>query len=423
VTTHICEFEPPEGESESARELLERYGLPEDVVDGALALFAGEAAEQLRLEAEATGSSEMYRAASLLRPDGAAHIPARVESRAAVSAALWAVAEHNTVAEWICCEPIDPAHALCVQGGAALRMLKALLVDDPNAWKPAPLLDEIMRILSPQDPAAVLLEAADRIDVNREHFPAAVQNGIVWATSELRRLALRIPEPVVRPRRGDGFDQWLKAQRDLCLGHASTWAAVDGLLDQYRLHADTGTPLGEHVCEGRVTGDCDCLESPVKNQDSSTPSVTCPAVILRKPHVSHGWQPQPGMDFIPCPGLSGWEHPQETTPYLPGAAELEEKLDVSITPLTPAADETVGPVDDYEAVTGHSITCLAVAGGGSDPDCPTCNPQFGVPGCTCRPWTRQTDPPRYLDQPGDTLDMIGGWKMGADCPHHVAGES
>jgi hypothetical protein len=74
--------------------------------------------------------------------------------RAAVSAALWTAAEHHTVAEWICCDPIDPTHALCVQGGAALRMLKALLVDDPEAWKPAPLLDEVMRLVPPAGSAA-----------------------------------------------------------------------------------------------------------------------------------------------------------------------------------------------------------------------------------------------------------------------------
>ncbi|GHC36782.1 MULTISPECIES: hypothetical protein [Streptomyces rochei group] len=65
-----------------------------------------------------------------------------------------------------------------------------------------------------------------------------------------------------QPHRGDAFEAWLKAQRDACFGHASSWAAVDGLLDQYRLHADTGTPLGEHVCEGKVVGDCECLEQP-----------------------------------------------------------------------------------------------------------------------------------------------------------------
>lgn len=63
------------------------------------------------------------------------------------------------------------------------------------------------------------------------------------------------------PRRGDQFETWLKKQRDLCEGHAATWSAVDGLLDEYRLHADTGIPLNEHVCEGKIVGDCACLEA------------------------------------------------------------------------------------------------------------------------------------------------------------------
>ena len=64
-----------------------------------------------------------------------------------------------------------------------------------------------------------------------------------------------------QPRRGDQFESWLKAQRDLCFDYPSAWGSVDGLLDRYRLHADTGTPLGEHVCESRMVGDCDCLET------------------------------------------------------------------------------------------------------------------------------------------------------------------
>jgi hypothetical protein len=44
--------------------------------------------------------------------------------------------------------------------------------------------------------------------------------------------------------------------------------------------------------------------------------------------------------------------------------------------------------------------------------------QFGVPGCTCRPFTGQNGMPRYLDQPGDTADLISGWETGTDCPHH-----
>ncbi|WP_045563013.1 hypothetical protein [Streptomyces sp. FxanaA7] len=79
--------------------------------------------------------------------------------------------------------------------------------------------------------------------------------------SELRRVAAETPPAETTPRRGDAFEQWLKAQRDLCLGHATSWGAVDGLLDQYRLHADMGVPLDGHVCEARVVGDCECLES------------------------------------------------------------------------------------------------------------------------------------------------------------------
>jgi hypothetical protein len=66
----------------------------------------------------------------------------------------------------------------------------------------------------------------------------------------------------VVPRRGDQFEEWLKAQRDAAADYPEAYQAADGLLDLYRLHADTRTPLGEHVCEGRVAGDCDCLEQP-----------------------------------------------------------------------------------------------------------------------------------------------------------------
>lgn len=62
------------------------------------------------------------------------------------------------------------------------------------------------------------------------------------------------PEPL--PRRGDRVEQWLKAQRDLCIGHASTYDVVDGLLDEYRLHADTGTPLDQHVRQAGTFEDC-----------------------------------------------------------------------------------------------------------------------------------------------------------------------
>lgn len=96
-----------------------------------------------------------------------------------------------------------------------------------------------------------------------------------------RRLGLHVPAaetpgPETQPRRGDEFEQWLKAQRDEYEVRSSPqWGALDEVLDTYRLYADTGTPLGEHVCEGRAAGDCECLE---------TPTAETPDAPRREPH-------------------------------------------------------------------------------------------------------------------------------------------
>lgn len=74
-----------------------------------------------------------------------------------------------------------------------------------------------------------------------------------------------VPAPVPvphQPQRGDAVEAWLKAERDAQkdqYGHAPLWYALDNLLDRYRLHADTVTPLGEHVCEPHC--DCDLTET------------------------------------------------------------------------------------------------------------------------------------------------------------------
>ena len=48
---------------------------------------------------------------------------------------------------------------------------------------------------------------------------------------------------------------------------------------------------------------------------------------------------------------------------------------------------------------------------------PAETPMFGSPDCTCIPFTRQGGKPRYCG-PTDTVDMISGWEIGRDCPHH-----
>jgi hypothetical protein len=61
------------------------------------------------------------------------------------------------------------------------------------------MADAVLAVLPPDghttNRADVLREAADRIDQTREPFPIAVQNGITWATAELRRLAAEAPQP------------------------------------------------------------------------------------------------------------------------------------------------------------------------------------------------------------------------------------
>lgn len=70
------------------------------------------------------------------------------ERRAEISKKLWEVAQQHIAAEWICCDPVNLNHTLCVQGNATMIMVKALLVDSPDAWNPAaPLLDAIMGLL------------------------------------------------------------------------------------------------------------------------------------------------------------------------------------------------------------------------------------------------------------------------------------
>lgn len=59
-----------------------------------------------------------------------------------------------------------------------------------------------------------------------------------------------------QPRRGDQFEQWLKAHRDRREERDGVWWYLDEMLDQYRLHADTRTPLDQHVCQAGTFEDC-----------------------------------------------------------------------------------------------------------------------------------------------------------------------
>lgn len=90
-----------------------------------------------------------------------------------------------------------------------------------------------------------------------------------------------------QPRRGDAFEQWLKTQRDAYEQTTGReWRALDEVLDTYRLHADTHTPLDEHVCYAQAVGDCDCLEKPPTaqtqtDQPDMTPGACTHHIMIR----------------------------------------------------------------------------------------------------------------------------------------------
>ena len=49
------------------------------------------------------------------------------------------------------------------------------------------------------------------------------------------------------PKRGDEVETWIKNFRGKFSKVSDEWHAIDWLLDDYRLHADTGTPLHAEV--------------------------------------------------------------------------------------------------------------------------------------------------------------------------------
>lgn len=98
--------------------------------------------------------------------------------RKLVAARLLAVATERVTREWICCDPVNDQHDLCVDGRNTITMLRTLLTDDETAFPPrSDLLDEVMRlVLGHADPAhrANVLATAEV----RELYGKAVTRGL-----------------------------------------------------------------------------------------------------------------------------------------------------------------------------------------------------------------------------------------------------
>lgn len=104
--------------------------------------------------------------------------------RAHVSRRLVQLAEERCVAEWICCDPVDPTHLLCVQGNAARRMLTGLLTDDEEVWPPtSELLDEVMRLVQGVGEYRVrrsVLAESELRELYGKAIQRAVSDGMRW---------------------------------------------------------------------------------------------------------------------------------------------------------------------------------------------------------------------------------------------------
>lgn len=137
-------------------------------------------------------------------------------------------------------------------------------------------------------------------------------------------VAQQQPDTETRPARGDQFEAWLKAQRDEFARGDSPWPVLDYLLDNYRLHADTGTPLDEHVCEGRAVGDCECLEEPaVPAQPAAAGGLTPVGGVKSNPFDYH-----PEDDQQPAAA----DTDEETVPG--GAYAIATRFTVNLLPET-----------------------------------------------------------------------------------------
>ena len=248
MTTHICDLSPSSEDPESARALLYRHGLPEDVIDGVLCLHAQELAAVQRkahdeqrpyfhmgLPCKPEYDCGVRSVIDLIDPTRTeAAVPAAVEppaERAALHGRRerYAVALYNTLetspfhTPWEELGPLrrtvwyaraeaamavaNAEHAVVEPPAdrAALRdrIRRAVCEAEGFMWNTELLepdeygevADAVLAVLpEPADRATVLREEADRIDATRADFPIAVQNGITWATAELRRHATECPQ-------------------------------------------------------------------------------------------------------------------------------------------------------------------------------------------------------------------------------------
>lgn len=106
---------------------------------------------------------------------------------------------------------------------------------------------------SDHDDMSILVCATDPKRVYLSNGNSVIETDGVMAYAETDENPSQLANH--RPMRGDQVAEWIKRSRDFFAGSDDDrdlcyYRAVDGLLDDYRLHADVGAPLYRDVSEG-----------------------------------------------------------------------------------------------------------------------------------------------------------------------------
>lgn len=103
--------------------------------------------------------------------------------------------------------------------------------------------------------ASMAWEHVDQAGVFDDAWASKVYDGLMawlsdWADEQRKQAneatAAKLAE-VHQARRRDAVAEWLRRRRDEHHAPGPSWYVVDGLLDDYRDHADTGAPLDRDV--------------------------------------------------------------------------------------------------------------------------------------------------------------------------------
>lgn len=309
--------------------------------------------------------------------------------------------------EWIDGDPLMEAIAATIWDHCRTEGT-SLIVDDPRniAAVAAAVTRAAVPAVFPEPPsrAAVLLEAAEALgrmdydtdsnDYGYDTYRDAWNGGVMDAAAVLRRVAdeeqpaeaQQQPETEDRHRVAVGWPR-IKGNCPACC-RASLFLGTGGYptCSNYECpEPDAATTvLEQYANEAHPPSHSWKVESPRRDNWASWGTT----------YDERNWALERYESALEHASTRPFRLVRETTTY---TVEAE---------YTPPA-----PVEPAAADSEETRRC----------GCPTedaVEHQFGTEDCTCIPFTRQTDPPRYLNRPTDTVDMISGWERGRDCPHH-----